>query len=62
VRANNRRGGGEGKARNTGVRERNLSSNTKPEEYDVKNAEWELHHPSRQAKWQQHGQKAEGGK
>jgi hypothetical protein len=35
--------------------------NTKPEQYGVRNAEWELHHHCQQAREQQHGQKAEGG-
>jgi hypothetical protein len=36
--------------------------NTKLEQYGLRNAEWELHHHCRQAREQQHGQKAEGGK
>jgi hypothetical protein len=61
-RANNRRGGGGGKVRNTGARERSLGITiTRNQQYGVRNTEWELHHDCRQAREQQHGQKAEGG-
>jgi hypothetical protein len=47
----------EGRGRGTSA-----SPCTKPEQYGVRNAEWERYHHCRQAREQQHGQKAEGGK
>jgi hypothetical protein len=62
LRANNRRGGGGGKARSTRVRERNLSITITRKQSSLGIAERELHHHCRQAREQQKGQKAEGGK
>jgi hypothetical protein len=59
LRANKRRGGGGGKAGNTGVRERNLSITITRNQ---SRTEWELYHHCQQSREQKHGQKAEGGK
>jgi hypothetical protein len=62
VNGGQRRGGGERNARNTAGAEEEPQHdhNTKPEQYGVRNVEWELHHHCQQAREQQHGQKAEG--
>jgi hypothetical protein len=58
----------EGRGRTKGKKHRGTEEepqhhhNTKPEQYGVRSTEWELHHHCRQAREQQHGQKAEGGK
>jgi hypothetical protein len=64
LRANKRRGrgGGEGKKHRGAGEKSHHHHHTKPEQHDGANVEGELRHHCRQAREQQHGQKAEGGK
>jgi hypothetical protein len=56
-----RRGRRKGKKHRGAGEEPQHHHTTKPEQYGVRNAEWEVHHRCRQAREQQHRQKAEGG-